>query len=53
MRSRYPQGNRERDCAHKAVMLPYFRLVLRRRADSEMPKPRETALRLVSGKLLL
>ncbi|ADI62985.1 telomerase reverse transcriptase; K11126 telomerase reverse transcriptase ['Nostoc azollae' 0708] len=24
LRSRYPQGNRKRDCAHKAVMLPYI-----------------------------
>jgi hypothetical protein len=53
VRSRYPQGNRTCDYAYQAVMVPYASGLSHDYGRGDMPKPREAALRLVSGKLLL
>ncbi|WP_224086653.1 hypothetical protein [Nostoc sp. MS1] len=52
MRSRYPPGNRSCDYAQSSNATLKFRLDLRRNAGT-LPKLREAALRVVSGKLLI
>ncbi|WP_171843537.1 hypothetical protein [Nostoc sp. NIES-3756] len=52
MRSRYPQGNRSCEYAQSSNATLKIRLDLRLNAGT-LPKSREAALRVVSGKLLL